>query len=66
MTDNEKTKEKEKYENVLEVFPNFTKIRKSLTVEAEKTSPLRIKSYYTSDNGYILEIVLTTQYGDSC
>lgn len=73
MTDNEKTKEKEKYENILEIFPNFTKIRKSLpkkykkslTVEAEKTSPHRIKAYYTSDNGYILEIVITTQYGDT-
>ena len=62
MTDNEKTKEK--YENVLEIFPNFTKIRKSLP-KKQKTSPHRIKAYYTSDNGYILEIVITTQYGDT-
>lgn len=72
MADNTNVEEKNKYDNELKSFPNFTKILKSLpkkykktiSVKAEKTSPYRVKAHYTSENGYVLEIVITTQYGD--
>lgn len=72
MTDNTNVEEKDTYVNDLESLPNFTKILKSLpkkykkniSVEAEKTSQYRVKAHYISNNGYVLEIVITTQYGN--